>query len=78
VKLLKDLVIKGGGCTTYGEAEAQKLAKDLGFRVPTVDRVLPHTFLGYRDQDEVSWLIIMVFLPGEALETVWPTLSKDT
>lgn len=70
MKHSKDLVIKSGGCTTCGEAEAQKLAKDLGFRLPTVHRVLPHTFLGYGDEDEECLLILIVFVPGETLKTV--------
>ncbi|KAM0208278.1 hypothetical protein ACHAQD_011700 [Fusarium lateritium] len=77
VKISADLVIKGGGCTTRGEAETQKLAKDLGFRVPTVHRVFSHIFPDYGYQNEECWLIVMDFVPGETLEKLWPTLNKD-
>jgi serine/threonine protein kinase len=77
VKISEDLAIKGGGCTTRGEAQAQKLAKDLGFRVPTVHRVFSHIFPDYGYQDEECWLVVMDFVPGETLEKLWPTLEQD-
>ncbi|SPJ70487.1 uncharacterized protein FTOL_00215 [Fusarium torulosum] len=60
VRISEDLVIKGGGCMTRGEAQTQKLAKDLGFRVPTVHRVFAHIFPDYGDQDEECWLIVIL------------------
>ncbi|KAM0233523.1 hypothetical protein ACHAP5_010398 [Fusarium lateritium] len=77
VKISADLVIKGGGCTTRGEAGTQKPAKDLGFRVPIVHRVFSHIFPDYGDQDEECWLIVMDFVPGETVEKLWPTLEQD-
>jgi hypothetical protein len=77
VKISEDLAIKGGGCTTRCEAQAQKLAKDQCFRVPTVHRVFSHIFLDHGYQDEECWLIVMDFVPGETLEKLWPTLEQD-
>ena len=77
VRLSEDLVIKGGACMTRGEVETQKMAANLGFRVPAVRRVFQATLRDTQYPDETCWLMVVDFVRGQVLEQLWPTMGQE-
>ncbi|KAJ0161645.1 hypothetical protein CTA2_5864 [Colletotrichum tanaceti] len=77
VQISKDLIMKGAGTVSPGEAETQRFAAAQGLKVPSVHRVF--SLIGmYPDwPEEATWFIVMDFVPGTLLEKAWPDLSTD-
>ncbi|KAK1988655.1 kinase-like domain-containing protein [Colletotrichum cereale] len=75
VRISKDLILKGGGTVSQGEAETQRFAATHGIQVPTVHRVFSLIGVYQNWPEEVTWFVVMEFMPGTLLETAWPDLS---